>query len=52
MSRRDARHIHQVFDNFWKGIIMIISYLVPPYGITWERKRRKNIINIVKGFQS
>ena len=39
MSRRDARHFYQVFDNFWKVIIMIIAYLVPPYGITWERRK-------------
>ena len=43
MSRRLARHFHQVFDNFWKLIIMIIAYFVPPNGITWERRRRKNI---------
>ena len=43
MSRRDAGHFYQVFDNFWKFMIMIIAYMVPPYGIKWERRRRKNI---------
>ena len=52
MSRPDARHFHQVFDSFWKVIISIIAYLVPPYGITWEKRRGKSILNIVKGFQS
>ena len=52
MSRRDARHFHHVFDGFWNVIITIIAYLVPPYGITWERRRGKNMLNIVKGFQS
>ena len=37
MSQRDARHFYQIFDNFWKGTIIIIAYLVPLYGITWER---------------
>ena len=50
MDRRDARHFHQIFDNFWKVIIMIIAYLVSPHGITWERRREKYIQNIVEGF--
>ena len=41
MSRRDARHFHQIFDIIWKVIIMIIAYLVPPYGIKWETRRKK-----------
>ena len=52
MSRRDARHFYQVYDNFWKVIIMIIAYLVPPYGTTLERRRRRKSLNIVKGFPS
>ena len=52
MSRRDATHFHQVLKNFWKVIMVIIAFLVPPYGITWERRRRKNIQIIVKGFPS
>ena len=30
MSRRDAGHFYQVCDHFWKVIIMIIAYMVPP----------------------
>ena len=26
---------------------MIRAYLVPPYGITWERRRRKKIFKIL-----
>ena len=44
MSWRDGRHSHQMFDNFWKVNIMIIAHLVPPFGITWERRRRKKIL--------
>ena len=43
MSRRDAGHFYQLFDKLWKFMIMIIAYMVPPYGIKWERRRRKNI---------
>ena len=52
MSRRDATHFHQVFKNFWKVIMVIIAFLVLPYGIKLERRRRKNILIIVKGFPS
>ena len=52
MSRRDARHFYQIFDNFWKGIIIIIAYFVPLYGITWERRKIYFFLNIVKGFPS
>ena len=44
MSGCDARHFYQVIDSFWKFIMMIIAYLVPPYGITWERRRRKKYL--------
>ena len=53
MSRHDARHFYQIFDNFWKGTIIIIAYLVPLYGITWERRKKIFFfLNIVKGFPS
>ena len=52
MSRRDATHFHQVFKTNLKVIMVIIAFLVPPYGITWKRRRRKNIQIIVKGFPS
>ena len=52
MSRRDATHFHQVFKKNWKVIMVILAFLVPPYGITWDRRRRKNIQIIVKGFPS
>ena len=48
MSRRDTRHFHQVLDNFWKVYIMIIAYLVAPYGITWERRRKKIFTILLK----
>ena len=48
MSRRDARHFHRVFDHFWKVIIMIIAYLVPRYGITLDRRRRKQFKILLK----
>ena len=51
MSRRDGGHLYQVSDNFWKVNIMIIAYMVPPYGIKWER-RRIFFLDIGKGFPS
>jgi hypothetical protein len=32
--------------------MVIIAFLVPPYGITWERRRKKKFQNIFKGFPS
>ena len=52
MSRRDAGHFYQLFDKLWKFMIMIIAYMVPPYGIKWERRRRKNIFIFVNRFPS
>ena len=52
MSRRDATHFHQVLKKIWKVIMVIIAFLVPPYGIRWKRRRKKNIQIIVKGFPS
>ena len=52
MSRRDAGHFYQFFDKLLKFMIMIIAYMVPPYGIKWKRRRRKNIFIFVNRFPS
>ena len=41
MSCRDAGHFYQVFDQLLKGIIMMIACMVLPYGIKWEKGKKK-----------
>ena len=44
MSRRHARHFYAVFDNFSKVIKIMRAYMVPPYCIRWEERRKKCFI--------
>ena len=44
MSRRHVRHFYAVFDNFSKVIKIMRAYMVPPYGIRWEERRKKCFI--------
>ena len=41
MSRHDAGHIFEVFDDLEKFVIMMRAYVVPPLGIRLE-VRKKN----------
>ena len=45
MSRRHARHFYVVFDESSKVITIMRAYMVPPFGIRWE-ERRKDCFNI------
>ena len=40
MARGGAGHFYRVSNHFCKFIIMMIAYMVPPYGIKWKRIRR------------
>ena len=51
MSRRHARHFYVVFDESSKVITIMRAYMVPPFGIRWE-ERRKDYFKIFKGFPS
>ena len=44
MSRRHVRHFYAVFDHFSKVIKIMRAYMVPPYGIRWEERRKKCFI--------
>ena len=45
MSQRHARYFNAVFDEFSKVIIIMRAYIVVPFGIRWE-ERRKDCLNI------
>ena len=45
MSHRHIRHFYVFFDEFSKVIIIMRTYMVPPFGKRWE-ERRKNCFNI------
>ena len=52
MFRRDEGQFNLVFDHLFNVNIMMIAYMVPPYGIKWKGRRRKMVKNIFKGFPS
>ena len=41
MSRRNAGQFLEVSDHLLKVGILMRAYVVPPYGIRWEGKRKK-----------
>ena len=44
MSRRHVRHFYAVFDHFSKVIKIMRAYMVPPYGIRCEERRKKSFL--------
>ena len=48
MSQRHARQFYAVFDIFSKVIKIMRAYMVAPYGIRWEERRKKCFIILSK----
>ena len=50
MSRRHVRHFYAVFYHCSKVIKIMRAYMVPPYGIRLEERRKKSFIVFPKDF--
>ena len=44
MSRHQAGHCYEIFDNLLKANIIMKAYIRPPYGIRWDGTRKKNVL--------
>ena len=42
MSRHHVGHFHEIFGRLLKANIIMKVYMVPPYGIGWEGRRKKS----------
>ena len=48
MSWHKARHFFLVFDHLLKVIIMMTSYMLLPYCIIWEERRKNTFETFIK----